>query len=349
MRLRRGECVVQVMKRTLLLVGLLGVVACGTAPESVYVPDRLGAGGSSGASRSSGDGGAGGDGGSSNALDAYCESYASAYCNKAAGCMPFQLALVYADVAACEASNTTQCKERVRARGASMPNAACPAALAAESCDEFAADRGQVDACNVRGTHAVGGPCAYGEQCATGACRIVTDGCGSCVKTVAEGGACSNGEHCAAGLFCTNVDPASATLRCARWRGRNEACGPDLPSCAPTLSCSTSGTCVDAGQNGGACGETGPSCDMLKGLYCALSDAGTGGSCRPATLGKAGHACSFPASECGAGAICSSSQGGTCLAPLPLGAACAADAGPRCARPGSCNLGRCAVSNPACL
>lgn len=198
------------------------------------------------------------------------------------------------------------------------------------------------------GGSALGAPCAFDEQCATGRCSAdpAAGTCGACVTIQALGQACTGahqgcsisavcqagvctslrkveGEPCALGpkgddldecdveLFCAHGAEAYSDGRCARRTPVGESCGNDT-RCGVGAECDQ-GVCTVPVP--GACWY-GYACDHN--FTC-----GDDGLCHPGTLG-AGEACglvdgNFVDNECAPGLVCADDA---CVPGFGLGATC---------------------------
>lgn len=236
----------------------------------------------------------------------------------------------------------------------------CVDSYAQLTCDTLPPDRAARDACAevFTGTIAPGDACAFGEECASGACarEACPDACcaGVCVvprptpdvgepctslcvdgafcnvdavcqALLPEGAACT-GPECAAGLYCAGL-ATSGGGACTPLPRRGEAC--ESP-CAELGSVCWQGTCAALGLPGAPCGDAG-ACSLF---YDCAPDSAT---CT--ALPTLGMSCS---TTCADGAYC---EQGACVDQKPDGESCVY--GDECASH-LCSAGAC-VAVARCL
>jgi hypothetical protein len=178
--------------------------------------------------------------------------------------------------------------------------------------------------CNsvVTGLVAPGQPCRSTLECAapsplvlSGSCDELDDGSFRCRQAAKLGEACDG--SCDRNL-CLDLTSFTGTRMCHKEEG---------------LTCGESLTCEAVAPLGGSCADS-PAC--ATGSHCdfdsktCLTDGGPGAPC-------------FFQTECGDGTSC---NGSSCVAHLPIGAACNPDVD-TCAN-GSCQSGTCAVTGFVC-
>jgi hypothetical protein len=231
------------------------------------------------------------------------------------------------------------------------------------------------------GTLDDGAPCASGYQCKGGACTGMRDtSCGTCAPRTAIGGDCNRSNECVEGARCHSSTGDSGKCVAVTIAKAGERCtGRDgeIIDCEKGLRCvfeGASGTCKEATPAGGACMA---GSDCADGLKCVGNTCGPGlpegadcgntfsgcakgldcngaKKCAPIVYVKAGEACDMNR-RCERGScdgFSFSSTGvtpGTCVDPLPDGAACTkgADEGPRCDLFAECIDGKCTPDDPA--
>lgn len=177
-------------------------------------------------------------------------------------------------------------------------------------------------------SRAVGAPCAFDTQCATGRCsaEVAAGACGECVTMEHLGQAC-DGPHQGCSISAACLDGRCRSLR--RSEGERCALGPkgdDLGECDVDLSCEyvrkpSFGLCLPRTRVGESCTNTpfacvnGASCDQATGL-CALPNClsdyacganavcGSDALCHPGTLAD-GAICPIDGSDaCAPGLFC---------------------------------------------
>ena len=270
-----------------------------------------------------------------------CTDVASSICNKLESCYPFDLALLYGDVATCTARAAIDCPAAIGAAGSVATAAnleACSQAYAAISCGDLVAQT-RPPACEVPGTLAAGSPCGSDLQCAgsNGYCKVSTGTCGVCSTRSAAGGPCVSTPDCQSGLACSLgacVTPGAAGATCSATQ-----------PCEGDLACQN-GVCDQPLAAGAKCGPT-TSCNALLGDYCAPS-----GVCTQAQSAAPGAACGLSTTgftECAKGTckMAVASTTGTCESLAADGAACNAATGPGCLTPATCVNGACTIASPA--
>jgi hypothetical protein len=236
------------------------------------------------------------------------------------------------------------------------------------------------------GTQPDGAACTGGFQCSSGACDAENEQCGHCVAVTPNGQPCDASSRCAKDAVC-NFDSGGTKGTCQPYiKGKaGESCqasGSNYVACDTNLSCvqSTDGksaTCQPRAGQGAACKSTG---DCQRNLVCnksvcdtgatAGADCGNGASCaRSLVCTSTDHKCTavtFVAGgqPCDDTHKCSrgrckrtettgpvTSNIGTCIDPLPDGAACqqagTGDDGASCDKYAECISGKCQIPNPA--
>ena len=241
-------------------------------------------------------------------MEAACEAYADATCNKLTGCAIYAERATYADAAACRAGQKATCIIDATAYGSTYAPAdisSCAAAYAAGDCSTLTV---RPTACRKPGTRANGASCGTDAQCSSSACTKASGAaCGICKARVALGQSCgSTTADCAHGLtcdggVCKNVAALGASCVSA--------------ACSFGNTChSTTKTCVALRDVGQSCDDADLSCNILNGGIC------TANTCTALTYGAAGATCSFMS-----GALCAAGDcvSGKCVAQVPVGASCA--------------------------
>jgi hypothetical protein len=252
----------------------------------------------------------------------------------------------------------------------------CAAVWRTYSCDQVS--RGLFPKCGRTGQRAVGQPCVYGSQCASGRCGgaplDATSPCGVCAAVVNAGdqcgsfqGLCPNGYECSSGGTCTPLPifnlPAGAacerlgqclagylclpegndggTLQCRPTPKLGDAC---TGYCEEEAVCSSS-RCVPAPGAGEAC-ASGYTCnaqsacdrEALPAPVCRARKA-IGERCKPDK-----YLFVNVAGDCQKGLMCfcddASCSGGTCYVRRFLGESCTG-AGSHCVLGTECRQGTC--------
>lgn len=198
----------------------------------------------------------------------------------------------------------------------------CVDALEAATCESFSLTNAECDAVFV-GSAAVGAPCSFGDECASGAyCDLDASCPGVCRALVGAGGTCDRDEACSGDLACegTCVSPAGAGAPCDedagdRCRDGLLCLGGTCGTIAEALTLAVGATCDP--EAGALCRE-GLSCVLDEFVVATetlvwrcVSPSPSGGSC------KIGFPDPCPDSErCDADPETTGSLDGTCI-PLP--------------------------------
>lgn len=287
--------------------------------------------------------------------DQACTDLAIASCTKLDQCVFNGTTARYGGASTCRQRQKQACMVRLGAAGTGNSPSdveGCVSLLPSSSCNDF--DLGNIPECQARiGSGATGAPCAFGGQCQSSNCAIVTGtNCGPCAGPNAAGDSCAT-TSCSHGFACVK-----GTLLCQPIGSGGASCDTDHP-CGAGLSCvtpsgSSSGTCETAGSSlGAACDpkrQTAPGCDANAGLYCD----GTTNSCANVTYVTAGAQCgsvNHVGVGCTNASTCFGAQGstpGTCIADAANGAPCDTQAGPACVPPAGCVTGGPAVTSGIC-
>jgi len=272
-----------------------------------------------------------------------CADLAAAFCGRIDACANLILRIAYGDTATCRARGALVCPQVFKAPGTTTtPDRleACSKAVAALSCADVYT-RQIPQACRAKpGPQADGTTCGDDGQCASGFCRKSGLACGTCGPRAQAGATCTVDDDCDAGLAC------AANRQCVAFGSAGATCDANRP-CAAPLVCDA-GRCVTPGDAGASCtpSPSGGNCDHTQGLYCPA-----GGTCRLVVYASAGQACGVQSSGdlalCTAGATCSSTPSGTCVAPAVDGAACNPANNVKCLSPASCDNGLCKLPDPA--
>ena len=269
-------------------------------------------------------------------IDQACSDFTAAVCGRMRACTPFLLQTSYGDARMCAARSALQCKPTLAAPGSQASAAqlnACARAISLEGCDE-ALDNPQPSACDIGGALAEGAPCAAGQQCQTGYCKMSAGGvCGTCVKRVGARYTCLADGDCVAGLVCDRG-------ACAAPGGADSPCGGALPACSRALTC-LSGTCRKPSTIGARCASA-TDCDGNHGLYCNVLTR----QCAQMLITTANQPCGVLHNTlvaCAAGSTC---LRGKCIPPAADGASCDFLDGPECLPPAQCISGKCLVPDP---
>ena len=273
--------------------------------------------------------------------DQACADSATANCTKLDQCVLNGTTIRYGGASTCHTRQKQACLERLGAAGTgNNPNAVeqCVSEVPSASCSDF--DLGSIPECQAKiGSGANGAPCAFGGQCESANCAIVTGtNCGTCAAPNHAGDDCTT-TSCSQGLFCV-----AATHQCQPRGTAGSTCDTDHP-CGAGLSCVTpagtaSGTCQAAANSvGAACDtkrQTAPGCDPNAGLYC---DASTN-TCLAVSYATAGAQCgsiNHVTVACTNASTCFGAQG--CVADAVEGASCDTQVGPSCLPPATCVTG----------
>lgn len=266
-------------------------------------------------------------------FSAPCATLANAFCQKLASCGTFSLQKRYADMNACLTRETLQC---TTAYGAPDTNrtptntAECAAAYTSADCTDILT--GTTPAACLATTHpgnrALGASCAVAAQCQSGYCTAPRgQACGTCTAAgPAVGDICP--ESCGVGQYCNR-----ATGQCTELSKVGDPCDETL-ACQQNLSCVGSSV-VDGGITQGKCQVpatiANAACDTSTsdGTGCATEDGLTCSKkvCVQGTIATTGETCGATTpvlTFCSGGSACNNTQGqtGTCIGPIPDGAAC---------------------------
>jgi len=189
---------------------------------------------------------------------ATCEQGAAAYCPKVFECAPDDGRVEYGTVEECQRQDAAYCHQYTALPGVSSTAvqtwAACDAALAALTCEEFKYG-GYFEAClNQPGARKLDEPCIDDNQCQSLRCKTMDrpadmqpelSPCGVCAPKGQAGQSCEGGyDTCVWGTECVDgifVAPAKEGAACAS----DEAC-------LYNLRC-IEGACKKAAEVGGAC------------------------------------------------------------------------------------------------
>ena len=287
--------------------------------------------------------------------DEACADSGIANCTKLDQCVLNGTTIRYGGASTCQTRQKQACLVRLGATGTGNTPAAvegCVSEVPSASCSDF--DMGNIPECQAKsGTGANGAPCAFGGQCASANCAIVTGtNCGTCAAANQAGDSCAT-TSCSQGLVCV-----AATQQCQPRGNAGTACDANHP-CGAGLSCVTpagmaAGTCQGAGNSvGAACDpkhQTAPGCDPNAGLYC---DASTN-TCATFTYVTAGAQCgsvNHVTAACTNASSCFGAAGqtpGTCVADAVEGMPCDTQAGPSCIPPAACVTGGAAATSGVC-
>lgn len=283
--------------------------------------------------------------------DQACTDFATANCTKLDDCVFNGTSQRYGGASTCRQRQKQICLLRLGATGTgNNPTAVeeCVSETATASCNDF--DLADIPECEAKiGSGANGDPCAFGGQCQSSNCAIVTGtNCGTCAPPNNAGDPCAT-TSCSQGFECV-----AATQQCQPFGSAAAACGTDQP-CGAGLFCVTpsgaaSGTCEVSGTSvGSVCDpkhQTAPACNASMGFYC---DGGTD-TCASIVYVTAGAQCgsvSQVVNGCTNASTCFGAQGstpGTCVADAADGTSCNTETGPSCVPPS-----RCVTSSPTAV
>lgn len=354
--------------RWVLLLALMGIVACGS-------DDSGNGGGSGGSGGTAGSGGSGATGGTSGAAGASggaaggggkmlseptaeeiaaCEEVARAQCERFEEC-DARFSLNWQSVEQCADRNAQFCAEYAFADGHNNPAedvSGCADVVEQSTCDEllagfYTSNGVPPQGClSQPGSREVDEPCVSGQQCKSLSCSITPGkGCGVCVERKAQGESCSNNLGCELGLQCVQgTCQPTGTL--------GSDCGLFQPSCEAPLAC-VEGKCAQAKKLGDDCTTGTLECDLFDALWC--SDVTQ--TCQPMGSGQMlNDECGVLASTgvltaCSLDTRCqlppNTNEGGTCIAEAQLGEDCVVDTrgamrlGSSCAADYQCIDGKC--------
>ncbi len=267
-----------------------------------------------------------------------CAGYAKAYCERYAACQPkvFQ-GLAYGTVADCETRILPYCMAEISAPGSARTasvTAACGAAVAAESCEDFLLET--PPACRGVGTLANGAGCEFDSQCQSTRCATTSDAwCGKCAPRIAAGGECVNDPlGCDYGLLCPNSQVCTAPLQV------NAPCT-DSSFCAPSDVC-MQGICDPLLAMGVTCSDS-TQCALSSSCVLGSSTAVDRTCTAPTYATQVGAFCDYSSTYCTPPLTCVRvTDGGTtsvCQPATPDGQPCAS--GAQCEQPSMCVSGIC--------
>ncbi|HKP64039.1 MAG TPA: hypothetical protein VJV78_45200 [Polyangiales bacterium] len=266
-----------------------------------------------------------------------CQTFGDTLCKRLEGCSTSFVRTVYGDLRSCAARNAWSCKSSLgmtEGLGVSAGVAGCSRALDAVSCNQLM-DHALPPACQlVPGPRADGRACSTDSQCASERCaRGNGAACGVCTPLGTASAACSGDTDCMDAFICSGGS-------CRAPSALNAACDA-AQRCAHPWVCA-GGTCTEAVGLGAACSYPADRCDKNQGLMCNAA-----GKCEPWLLGNSGQACNQTKNgwaACGAGSSCATtSEGDTCLGPLPDGSPCKPGQAPYCLAPAQCLGGVCGL------
>jgi hypothetical protein len=262
----------------------------------------------------------------SDAAQAGCPAYASAFCSQLLACDPADFrAFFYGTVQACESDVAASCEAERKAPGTSTTSASiseCAHELSLLTCGPFLT--GSPPGCLLPGTLATGAGCEFSSQCQSSFCSITSGWCGTCQSRVGLGGACipaadTRFVSCMSGLACTSSSGCQKPV----------ALGGVCDSTA-TGQCSAPNVCIankcsSPVQLGSACAQ---SSDCAAGAFC--SGSGSTGTCTANTYKDAGESCDLGRGTlCSADLLCSaggmSAVTGTCTPLASSGQSCVGD------------------------
>lgn len=266
-------------------------------------------------------------------------------------------------------------------RASAAPGSPPDLAAKLTTCAEANRERGcaaSVQCERVVGTLEDGAPCADGYQCKTGACAHPQgSSCGTCAPPAPVGARCRRDE-CAPGATCElSADGEGTCVLAAAVARAGETCRSDrgVVRCDDGLVCSTDAdfTCQPLGREGATCSSGVECADGLRcasrvcaprlteGAACTTNGdcaAGLGcdvaaRTCRTPTAAQLGEPCDHGTRLCASGscegAVYQSDRAvtaGTCVEPLPEGAACNLSGSRRCAIDAECVAGACTTYDP---
>lgn len=273
---------------------------------------------------------------------------ARAVCDRAAVCSTAALAAI-GGAETCESGVEQTVGGLAAVKGSTWDDDAfrsCAQRVAATPCPLFRVDDAIANCGERVGTLAEGDACAFGWQCATGACGSEgVDGCGACVKKSVAGDSCAT-SSCTDGFLCTGPEVA-----CQRVPSLGEPC---VDLCSGDLAC-LDGSCRTVDRTGVPCtgddpfssrecaGTAGLVCNPISGRCEAMRVAAEVGA--PCLLDRI----SGTVTVCGAGLYCrivdASRFAGECAVRTTLGSACVEGEGfpGSCPFPSQCVGGVCAV------
>jgi len=289
-----------------------------------------------------------------------CERLAGAYCARLEVCAPAIVFRSFGDHATCLARIALDCRT---APVKAAPTSACADAVPAIGCPEFLSGAHPAACAPLGRERPADRPmndvrCKYSAQCPETCFSSMWGGCGFCmgpsrrctkvrdteaalalpidVPGVSRGIQLSG---CAPGLSCTNEG------NCVQGVGEGNECSESAP-CLRSLECEA-GVCRKLAQKGEACGTGKVSCDPFRGLRC-----GPGLKCVDIPRAAEGQACAFDfgwVTLCGRMSTCSAgpeATEGTCVPTIPDGSACASSTA--CLWPARCIRSVCTAAAEAC-
>jgi hypothetical protein len=271
------------------------------------------------------------------AIGPTCQVFADTLCARLAACSSALLRSTYGDLHTCTTRNAFSCRSSLgmtEGLGVSAGVAGCTRALDAASCSELL-DHALPVACQlVPGVLADGHACSTDSQCVSTRCaRSAGAACGVCAPLATASEACAADSDCAVGLICSGGS-------CRVPSGLGASCDA-AQRCTQPYVCAA-GSCMEALKLGAPCTLGADRCDHNAGLMC-----GGASTCEPWLSGSAGEACNQTKNgwaACSGGSSCGpTSEGDTCLGPLPDGSPCTADRPPYCLAPAHCLGGVCAL------
>lgn len=299
-------------------------------------------------------------------LEKAAADYASARCEKEAGCASDGAAADAASIETCVQVFTQHQLRRSALEGLSegvQELTACASSIRSQACDEFLT--GNTPGCFGPGTKKNGETCVWDEQCESGFCGAhnlaIDEHCGTCSPHPQETDPCVSDCGLAFdlphGVSCA-LD-ATGVGQCVPLGSSGASC--DSVRCETNLICTPPGgsakNCsVPSAGPGEACDvSVGPFCDTRRDIYC---NSNTHTCALPRIVGE-GETCGAAGDgslvECDARTSCSRAAGmdptGTCVARfLPDGSECPAGSAPQqcefpaiCARASGTSTGTCRV------
>ena len=293
----------------------------GTGGSGGSTPGTAGRGGGQGP------GGAGGRGGSSGYTSdgLACWEYIKVYCKRRDECRGVEERECLGSAAQCPMryflEGSTRTPESLRE---------CARSWATFDCDKLI--RGWYPPCATPGTRAGGETCRFGSQCASLVCNSGGPKVGTCTRTASPGEACSvevscpNGQSCIAGGACgprpipeagTRLGPAGDVGAPCKFLDECKLGG----FCQPVDIASVIGQCATLPSAGAACGKKNEAAGYPQ-LCDDVSYCGKDLLCHERL--SLGSVCVLPgslASDCAAGAYCSTASG-ICEPAKPIGATC---------------------------
>ncbi len=286
------------------------------------------------------------------ALEEACARWAKADCSVRQRCTPYSFEVGYGSVETCLLLQQRNCRLSLLTPGVGETadhRRTCAEGLEQQSCPDRVAGYVAPGCQVVPGKVANDRPCRTGSQCQGGACvfpqTTPPSPCGLCQGRSGAGGPCNPGV-CEPGLVCLFQTTLAQGI-CLTTKKLGETCTSrdicDNGTCA-------AGICTPrtSGMIGQDCSMNSGVCSFSTGLYCNRLI----NKCEMnPPLGKDGDACGFLVDgssgnvDCSTGTACVGVSGfvRTCLKNLTLGTACETQKGARCAPPGGCINGVCAI------